>query len=79
MLCSVTERKRTLCLFSNVLSNVLSNVHHQICRSVEMEHHKGPCRCSCHLSYGDCAPAQVGIYVVVDDGDEEDDDDGDYW
>ena len=33
--------------------------HYQVCRTVELEHHKGPCRCSCHLSHGDCSPAQV--------------------
>lgn len=31
----------------------------QVCRTVSLEHHKGPCRCSCHLSSADCSSSQV--------------------
>jgi len=31
----------------------------QVCRHVELEHHKGPCKCSCQLSNADCSPRQV--------------------
>jgi len=31
----------------------------QVCRTIELEHHKGPCRCSCQLTVGDCGPAQL--------------------
>jgi len=31
----------------------------QVCRHVQLEHHKGPCKCSCQLSSSDCSPSQV--------------------
>jgi len=31
----------------------------QVCRHIELEHHRSPCRCSCLLSPGDCGQNQV--------------------
>jgi len=31
----------------------------QVCRTIELEHHKGPCRCSCQLTPASCGPAQL--------------------
>ncbi|XP_023334974.1 vascular endothelial growth factor C [Eurytemora carolleeae] len=31
----------------------------QVCRNIELEHHKGPCRCSCQLIAAECGPAQT--------------------
>ena len=31
----------------------------QVCRQVELEHHRSPCRCACLLSAADCGPGQV--------------------
>ena len=30
-----------------------------MCRQIELEQHKGPCRCSCQQSAGDCLTGQV--------------------
>jgi len=39
---------------------VLYNVNgSQVCRQVELEHHRSPCRCACLLSAADCGPGQV--------------------
>lgn len=31
----------------------------QVCRQIQLEHHKGPCKCSCQQSEADCLPHQV--------------------
>ena len=30
-----------------------------MCRNIELEHHRSPCRCTCLLAPGDCGPNQV--------------------
>ena len=30
----------------------------QSCRTIELEHHRSPCRCACLRSAADCAPRQ---------------------
>ena len=31
----------------------------KVCRKIELEHHKGPCRCSCQESQTDCTTDQI--------------------
>ena len=36
----------------------------QVCRQIQLEHHKGPCKCSCQQSVENCSSHQV-LYVHI--------------